>query len=87
LGVRISQGRPKILDNNIKIIYNGTMYKVISKDNEQDFDNLDSAMIYAKTLNLFVTIKSNEFEVVGKFGVDEVTDPDYNGWISRKKGL
>jgi hypothetical protein len=63
------------------------MYKVISKDNEQDFDNLDSAMIYAKTLNLFVTIKSNEFEVVGKFGVDEVTDPDYNGWISRKKGL
>jgi hypothetical protein len=68
-------------------MYNITMYKVISKDSEQDFDNLDSAMIYAKTLNLFVTIKSNEFEVVGKFGVDEVTDPDYNGWISRKKGL
>jgi hypothetical protein len=63
------------------------MYKVITKDSEQEFDSLDSAMIYAKTLNLFVTIKSNEFEVVGKFGVDEVTDPDYNGWISRKKGV
>jgi hypothetical protein len=62
------------------------MYKVISKDDEQDFDDLDSAMAYAKTLNLFVTIKSNEFEVVGKFGVDEVTDPDYNGWVSRKQG-
>ena len=63
------------------------MYKVISKDDEQEFDDLDSAMSYAKSLNLFVTIKSNEFEIVGKFGVDEVTDPDYNGWISRKKGL
>jgi len=63
------------------------MYKVISKDNEQEFDNLDLAMSYAKTLNMFVTIKSSEFEVVGKFGVDEVTDPNYNGWISRKKGL
>jgi hypothetical protein len=63
------------------------MYKVITKDSEQEFNDLDSAMSYAKTLNLFVTIKSNEFEVVGKFGVDEVTDPDYNGWISRKKGV
>ena len=23
-------------------------------------------------------------EIVGIFGVDEVTDPNYNGWISRK---
>ena len=68
-------------------MYNGAMYKVISKDNEQNFDDLNSAMSYAKTLNLFVTIKSNEFEVVGKFGVDEVIDPNYNGWISRKKGV
>ena len=68
-------------------MYNNTMYKVISKDNEQEFDSLNLAMDYAKSLNIFVTIKSNEFEVVGKFGVDEVIDPDYNGWISRKKGL
>ena len=75
------------IDNYIKIVYNIKMYKVISKDDEQEFDNLDLAMDYAKSLNIFVTIKSNEFEIVGKFGVDEVTDPDYNGWISRKKGV
>ena len=63
------------------------MYKVISNNNEREFDNLSLAMDYAKTLNVFVTIKSSEFEVVGKFGVDEVTDPNYNGWISRKNGV
>jgi hypothetical protein len=36
-------------------------------------------------MNEFVTIKGTDFEVVGKFGVDEVKDPLYNGWISRKK--
>lgn len=76
-----------MIDRYTEIMYNILMYKVISNNNEQDFDNLDLAMEYAKTLNAFVTIKSNEFEVVGKFGVDEVTDPDYNGWISRKKGV
>ena len=75
------------IDNYIKTMYNITMYKVISNNNEQEFDNLDLAMDYAKSLNVFVTIKSNEFEIVGKFGVDEVTDPGYNGWISRKKGV
>jgi hypothetical protein len=75
------------IDTILKIMYNIKMYKVISKDDEQEFDNLDLAMSYAKSLNVFVTIKSNEFEVVGKFGVDEVTDPSYNGWISRKKGV
>lgn len=80
---------PKLnmIDIYTKIMYNISMYKVINNNNEQDFDNLDLAMEYAKTLNAFVTIKSNEFEVVGKFGVDEVTDPNYNGWISRKKGV
>jgi hypothetical protein len=63
------------------------MYKVISNNDEKEFDNLSLAMDYAKTLNVFVTIKSSEFEVVGKFGVDEVTDPNYNGWISRKNGV
>ena len=77
-----------MIDIYTKIMYNILMYKVISNNNnEQEFDNLDLAMQYAKTLNIFVTIKSNDFEVVGKFGVDEVIDPDYNGWISRKKGV
>jgi hypothetical protein len=65
------------------------MYKVISKNGLtlNVYPTLDEAMTFAKTVNMFVTIKSDEFEVVGKFGVDEVKDPDYDGWISRKKGL
>jgi hypothetical protein len=57
------------------------MFKV--KDVE--FANLDLALQYAKSLDEFVSIKGKDFEVVGKFGVDSVKDPNYNGWISRKK--
>jgi hypothetical protein len=61
------------------------IYKVISKHSVSGMFTLDQAMAYAKTLNKFVTIKGPEFEVCGIFGVDEVTDPNYDGWISRKK--
>jgi len=50
------------------------MFKVISKKEEVEFDSLDLAMQYAKATNLFVTIKGNDFEVVGMFGVDTVAD-------------
>ena len=50
------------------------MYKVIDKDKETEFSDLDKAMTYAKSLNNFVTIKGGEFEIVGKFGVDSVVD-------------
>ena len=60
------------------------MYKVINNKIETEFPSLDMAMAYAKTLNTFVSITGSEFEIVGIFGVDEVTDPNYNGWISRK---
>ena len=60
------------------------MYKVINNKIETEFPSLDAAMAYAKTLNTFVSITGTEFEIVGIFGVDEVTDPNYNGWISRK---
>ena len=46
---------------------------------------LDDAMIFAKNYGEFVTITDGTIEFVGKFGVDEVKDPLYNGWISRKK--
>jgi hypothetical protein len=46
---------------------------------------LDDAMKYAKGCNKFVTITDGTTEIVGKFGVDEVTDPLYDGWISRRK--
>jgi hypothetical protein len=50
------------------------MYKVISKEQEFEFDNLNLAMAFAKTVDAFVTIKGGEFEIVGKFGVDSVVD-------------
>jgi hypothetical protein len=52
------------------------MYKVISKDGLplNEFETLDAAMAFAKTLEVFVTIKSADFEIVGMFGVDSVKD-------------
>ena len=49
------------------------MFLVLGKD-EREFANLDLAMSYAKTLDEFVTIKGNGFEVVGRFGVDSIRD-------------
>lgn len=46
------------------------MYKI--KDRE--FLDLASALAYAKTLEEFVVIKGDAFEVCGKFGVDSVVD-------------
>jgi hypothetical protein len=37
-------------------------------------DSLDEAMNFAKTYAGFVSIKSDNFEVVGRFGVDTVKD-------------
>ena len=51
-----------------------TLFKVVSKENEAEFETLDLAMAYAKKLAVFVTIKGNEFEIVGMFGVDSVKD-------------
>ena len=34
---------------------------------------------------IFVTMVSENPDCVSKMGVDEVTDPNYDGWISRKK--
>lgn len=50
------------------------MYKVIYKNKQKEFANLDLAMAFAKELNLFVTIQGSEFEIVGLFGVDSVID-------------
>ena len=46
------------------------MYKI----NDLEFLDLDSAMEYAKSLNEFVTIKGDGFEVCGRFGVDSIVD-------------
>lgn len=47
---------------------------IMFKVKELEFIDLASAMDYAKSLNEFVTIKGNGFEVCGMFGVDSVVD-------------
>jgi hypothetical protein len=49
------------------------MYKVICNEVELErFITLNEAMAFAKAVNLFVTIRGPELEVVGLFGVDTV---------------
>lgn len=47
---------------------------MIFKIKEKEFADLTTAMSYAKSLNEFVTIKGDDFEVCGMFGVDSVKD-------------
>jgi len=44
------------------------------KVKELEFVDLASAMDYAKSLNEFVAIVGDGFEIVGMFGVDSVVD-------------
>jgi len=49
------------------------MYSVrFGGDELERFITLNEAMAYAKTIDAFVTIKGEDFEVVGHFGVDSV---------------
>jgi hypothetical protein len=52
------------------------MYKLTNKNGLplNEFDTLDEAMAFAKTVGAFVTIKGTDFEVCGVFGVDSVKD-------------
>lgn len=65
-----------LVDKLVKNCYNNNMYKVISKSGLtlNSCPTLNEAMAFAKTVSTFVTIKGPEFEIVGKFGVDEVVD-------------
>lgn len=44
------------------------------KVKELEFLDLASAMEYAKSLNEFVAIQGDGFEIVGMFGVDSIKD-------------
>ena len=55
-----------------------------------EFKTLDEAMDWAKQLGEFVTIKFNDLEIAGKFGVDGITSGKFsNGesytWKKRRK--
>jgi hypothetical protein len=54
-----------------------------------EFKTLDEAMEWAKQLDEFVTIKFNDLEIAGKFGVDSISDGKFpNGepytWKKRR---
>lgn len=46
------------------------MYKI----EEKIFENLSDALTYAKELGTFVTIKGDNMEICGKFGVDSIKE-------------
>ena len=51
------------------------MFKLIRDDGKElEFDTLDGAMKFAKMCGTFMTIKGDDFEVVGVFGVDTVAE-------------
>jgi hypothetical protein len=67
-----------------------TMYKVIDKEIETEFPSLDQAMKFAKELNVFVTIKSKDMEIVGMFGADSIKDgkcPDGIDYTWKKRRI
>ena len=54
------------------------------------FVNLEQAMRFSKSLGKFVTIKTDKYEIVGKFGVDSVVNGRCPGgekydWYKRRK--
>jgi hypothetical protein len=50
------------------------MYKIIGKEETFKVLTLDEAMNLAKHMNEFVTIKGDDFEVCGIFGVDSIKE-------------
>jgi len=55
-------------------MYNQVMYKIIGKEETFKVLTLDEAMNLAKHMNEFVTIKGDDFEVCGIFGVDSIKE-------------
>ena len=67
--------------NSVKVKYQAEIY---------EFENLDQAMVWAKELGEFVRIEFNGMELVGKFGVDGISNGKLsNGesytWRKRRK--
>ena len=50
------------------------MYNVIFENVKKEFESLNDALVYAKSVEHFVVIKGDNFEVVGRFGVDSIKD-------------
>jgi len=66
------------------------MIQVKSKTKIKEFETLDLAMTWAKTIDEFVTIQVNGMEIVGRFGADSIVDgkcPDGVDYTWRKRRI
>ena len=70
--------------------YNYGMIEVKSKTKTKEFETLDLAMMWAKTVDEFVTITVNGMEIVGRFGADSVVNgkcPDGVDYTWKKRRI
>ena len=70
--------------------YNSGMIQVKSKTKIKEFETLDLAMSWAKTVDEFVTITVNGMEIVGRFGADSIVNgkcPDGVDYTWRKRRI
>lgn len=72
-------------------MYSVKYFKDVYNNDVVDFDTIDEAMSYAKKLGVTVEISTPSYQIVGKFGVDEIKDgvtPDGHeyGWTKRRIG-
>jgi len=70
--------------------YNSGMIQVKSKTKIKEFETLDLAMTWAKTVDEFVTIQINGMEIVGRFGADSIVNgkcPDGVDYTWRKRRI
>jgi hypothetical protein len=66
------------------------MIQVKSKTKIKEFETLDLAMTWAKTVDEFVVITVNGMEIVGRFGADSIVDgkcPDGVDYTWRKRRI
>ena len=66
------------------------MIEVIYNNVSTEFEDLTQAMVWAKVLGEFVTIRINGMELVGKFGADSVKNgkcPDGVDYSWKKRRL
>jgi hypothetical protein len=79
-----------LVDRMVHFVYNHGMVEVKNKTETREFESLEQAMAWAKTLDEFVSIHVNGHEFVGLFGSDEITQgvlPDGHAYTWKKRRL
>jgi hypothetical protein len=70
-------------------MYSVKYSKDVYNNDVVEFQTLDDAMQYAKQLGITVEISTPSYQIVGRFGVDEIKNgltPDGHeyGWVKRR---